>query len=248
MRIIYKIYFYLISIFIYLKGLGIKDSFLGYSTPIVINNYNRLEYLLMLISFLEKSGYTNIIILDNNSNLPSLVEYYKVCKHRVYRLDKNIGFKALEKCNLYDEIKDKYFVLTDSDVVPLDICPKKFIFYFYQILKKYPTVQKVGFSLKIDDIPEYYNKKNEVITWESNFYKNEIRKGLFLSPIDTTFALHRPFSKISTNGFYKHIRTDHPYIARHLPWYEDSSNLSPESLFYKNNATIGGHWTNGKIG
>lgn len=114
-----------------------------------------------------------------------------------------------------------------------------------EVLKNNPLVQKVGFALKIDDLPDYFDKKQEVIRWESKFYDIEIEKNLFEAPIDTTFALHRPFARISTEGRYKMIRTGFPYIAKHLPWYNDSKNLCDEEKFYENNVEIGTHWSKG---
>ena len=112
-------------------------------------------------------------------------------------------------------------------------------------LKKYPKVQKVGFSLKIDDLPDKYEYKKQVIAWEKKFYDNQIDNKLYLARIDTTFALHRPYASISTKGRYKMIRTSYPYTARHLPWYNDSANLSEEETFYINHVEIGTHWSKG---
>src|SRR5437016_2259980 len=59
--------------------------------PIIINNRNRVTYLLQLISWLEKSGYNNIYIIDNNSKYPPLLEYYSKTKYPVFRLKENAG-------------------------------------------------------------------------------------------------------------------------------------------------------------
>jgi hypothetical protein len=216
-----------------------------YDIPIVINNRNRLTFLLQLISFLDNAGYKNIIILDNLSTYPSLLEFYKTTKYKVILLNENMGYTALEKISLYKKIRKNYFVYTDSDVVPITECPSDFLCYFKTILKKHSFVQKVGFSLKIDDLPDYFKDKSKVIQWEKNFFLNRIENDLFLAPIDTTFALHRPYAFISTRGIFKMIRTGYPYVARHMPWYNDSSNLSEEELFYVNSVEIGTQWSKG---
>lgn len=211
--------------------------------PIVINNFNHLIYLLSLIHALEKRGYKNIIILDNNSNYPPLLEYYKTCPYRIEFLNKNLGYLALSKSSVYEEIKHGYYVYTDPDIVPIDECPDDFLLKFLEILKSKVFLHKVGFSLKIDDIPNHYDKKEVVINWEKNFYKNEVTKGVFKAQIDTTFALHRPGSKISfLDGITIHYRLNYPYQARHLPWYENSNELSDELKHYYKNAVIGNHW------
>lgn len=213
--------------------------------PIIINNRNRLTFLMKLIESLHLRGYENIIILDNASTYKPLLEFYKSTKIRVIYLNENLGYNALEKITLYDKIRLNYYVYTDPDVLPIEECPENFLEYFIEVLKKYPRVQKVGFALKIDDLPDYFNKKHEVISWESKFYKNEIEKNLFDAPIDTTFALHRPFARISTEGRFKMIRTGYPYVAKHLPWYNDSKNFSDEERFYLDNVEIGTHWSKG---
>jgi hypothetical protein len=63
--------------------------------PVIINNYNRLTSLKLLIASLEKRGYQNIIIVDNNSTYQPLLDYYKSCRYRLIRLEKNLGSNAL---------------------------------------------------------------------------------------------------------------------------------------------------------
>lgn len=215
--------------------------------PIIINNRNRLSYLQSLVLSLENKGYRNIIILDNDSTYPPLLSYYEQCPHRVCFLKKNLGYKALMKCDLYNEIKRDYFVYTDPDVVPIEECPNDFLNYFWTIMKRNVRIHKVGFSLKIDDLPEHYLKKQQVIAWETNFYQDEIEPNIFRATIDTTFALHRPWSKVSAlNNATNQYRVGFPFQLRHLPWYEDDLNPTKEEVYYKEHAVIGGHWTNGK--
>ena len=59
--------------------------------PIIINNRNRYEYLIQLIASLEKRGYTNIYIIDNDSSYPPLLDYYNNCKYEIFRLGENVG-------------------------------------------------------------------------------------------------------------------------------------------------------------
>lgn len=214
------------------------------SIPIIINNRNRLLFLKRLVDSLLERGYSNIIILDNDSSYPALLEYYQECPVKVHYLHQNLGFMALSKSNLYKKVRKGFYVYTDPDVVPIDECPDDFLNTFYQIMKKHPSVMKVGFSLKIDDLPDCYDKKQKVIAHEMVFWKSRIDDNCYLAPIDTTFALHRPYSKISTFRA-KMIRVGYPYELHHLPWYLDSKNLPEEELYYIEHASIGGHWTNG---
>jgi len=211
--------------------------------PIIINNRNRITSLIQLIKYLEKRGYKNIYIIDNNSSYPPLLEYYKKCPYHIYRLSKNIGYLALWKTDIYKKFIKDYYVYTDSDVVPIDECPEDFMNVFLQILKKYIFAEKVGFSLKIDDLPDSFSNKDAVIKWEDQFYRKKINKLMYFAPIDTTFALYRPFIKKDVKHSYETYRTAYPFTARHLPWYIDSSNLNEEEQYYNDHSTTSTHWT-----
>ena len=241
---IYNLLIEVILIPVIFQNLYFKSKIKDYKNiPIIINNRNHFTYLKKLINFLEKKEYNNIIILDNASTYQPLLDYYKKIKHRIIYLNENLGHMALNKCNLFNEIKNDYFVYTDPDILPIDECPDDFLKHFLDLMKKDYKVQKVGFSLKIDDLPDCYNKKQQVINWEKQFWNKKIKQDVYIASIDTTFALHRPNIKSSfLNKYTYHYRTDYPYQARHLPWYEDSNNLPEDILFYLENAVIGNHW------
>lgn len=162
-------------------------------------------------------------------------------------LDKNYGYAALQEIPLYQQVRKKFYVYTDPDVVPSEICPDDFMNVFYQVLKKYPFIQKVGFSLKINDLPDHFEAKEKVIEWESQFYVKEKEPNHYIADIDTTFALHRPYSLISVNAriMNKHLRMGPPFEAYHMPWYNNTSNLSEEEKYYIKHVEIGTHWSKG---
>ena len=74
------------------------------SIPIIINNYNRLTSLKILISSLEKMGYKNLFIIDNASTYPPLLEYYNTCPYKVFRLNNNVGYLALWKTDMIQDV------------------------------------------------------------------------------------------------------------------------------------------------
>ena len=220
-----------------------KNKINPFDVPIIINNYNRLSYLLSLINSLEIRGYKNIYIIDNDSTYPPLLEFYDKCKYKVFRLNKNIGFCSIWKTNIYSRFKHSYYVYTDSDMEIHKDCPDDFMEYFIKILNKYPLCQKVGFGIKIDDIPDCYKMKDEVIEHEKKFWIKKLDDNLFDATIDTTFALYRPYSKGPANVLRLNIRTGFPYLIKHLPWYVDSTNLSAEEKYYINNTRKSTFWT-----
>lgn len=211
--------------------------------PIIINNFNRLDYLQRLIASLESRGYTNIYIIDNCSTYPPLLEYYKLTPYKVFRLKRNIGYRALWKSDIYNHFKRSYYVYTDVDMEIDPMCPDNFMERFVEVMERYPRCQKVGFGIRIDDLPECYRNRQQVVKWESQFWRNEIEAGLFRAQIDTTFALYRPFCKGVASAYHLTFRTGFPYVIRHLPWYVDSANLSDEERYYLNSVRSSTHWS-----
>ena len=205
-------------------------------TRIFIISYNRLTCLKKLIFFLECSGYYNINIIDNASTFPPLLDYLLQLKYRVFYMEKNYGSRVIWTSGKFsDIINNSYYVVTDPDILPISQCPDNFLAIFYNVLEMYPEVNKVGFSLKIDDLPDHYELKHQVIKWEKQYYKHKIPyEGAesYKADIDTTFALYRPLKFQRTPSFYQGIRVGFPYQARHLPWYADLAKKTDEDMFY----------------
>lgn len=211
--------------------------------PIIINNFNRLDCLQKLIKALEERGYTDIHILDNLSTYPPLLAWYETCPYDVIRLDRNIGYRAIWLSGVYERFKRSFYVYTDSDVVPDENCPEDFMKRFMNVLRKYPRCLKVGFGLRIDDLPDHYAQKEAVLANEERFWKEPLGDGLYKAQIDTTFALYRPFCYGPANDHHLMIRTGASYVARHLPWYADSAQLSDEDRYYIQTTRQSTHWT-----
>jgi hypothetical protein len=212
------------------------------TTPIVINNYNRLACLCRLVDRLKGDGYLNIYIIDNNSSYGPLLSYYQKNDLKVFYLNQNVGYLALWKTDLYKYFIDDYYVYTDPDIIPDDGCPSNYLEVFKKFLDDWPVLDKVGFGLRIDDLPSHCRLKEEVIKHESNFWASRLADNLFDAPIDTTFALYRPGASgeaaVTTSG-----RTGFPYVAQHRPWYVNHSNLSEEDKWYSKCKKTDTHWS-----
>lgn len=232
-------------IYISFKGAVFAKKPVDYKEiPIIINNRNRLTYLKKLVNSLEKRGYNNIYILDNDSNFPPLIEYYNTeCSHKVIKLNQNVGHLALWKSNFFNEIKSNFYVYTDSDLEIVDSCPENFLEEMRSVLLSSPKVQKVGLSLKIDDLPDSYQLKNNVIEWESRFYDDVLTSGYYVAHVDTTFAIYRPYACGGSHDYKMALRTPFKFMAHHLPWYVDSENLTAEELYYIEHASKSTFWT-----
>ncbi|GAA4316302.1 hypothetical protein GCM10023115_25610 [Pontixanthobacter gangjinensis] len=195
-----------------------------------------------LIDYLWKHNYRNIKIIDNNSTYPPLLDYYNSIEDRIkiFRLDKNYGYRVFwKKMNLFEKFTNGYFVLTDPDILPNQNCPSDFLKHFMKILDGNPEVKKVGFSLQIDDLPNENPLKKNIIEWEKKYWVKKNKNGDFIAEIDTTFALYRPGVKSVS---YKAIRTNEPYMAKHLPWYRDEQQLTKNELYYQETAGSSNSW------
>ena len=194
---------------------------------------DRVEALEALVEWLERTGFERIHLLDNDSAYEPLLEYYRRIPHDVVKLGRNVGKNALWVDRRFKRLVDRRrFVYSDPDVVPVAECPHDVIARFSELLDRYGDVAKVGFGLRVDDLPDKYRFRREVLEWESQFWdvRNEVEPGVFRAAIDTTFALYRSWS--STAPPIDALRTGWPYVARHTTWYVDSTSPSAEDRFY----------------
>lgn len=200
--------------------------------PIIINNFNRLIYLKKLIKSLQLRGYSNIIILDNKSTYPPLLDWYQnECDVKIIYLNENFGHIALWKSGIISQFDHDYFCYTDPDLELLEQCPENFLMLMLYKIKHLPFAEKIGLSLKIADIPDCYAYKDKVLNNESRFYEI-FENGMYRADIDTTFAIYKPYA---SGGYVDNIityRMPYPIQCRHLPWYEDSSVVSDEDKYY----------------
>lgn len=211
------------------------DNIDYHDIPVIINNYNRIIHLQKLLEWLEKAGMRHIYIMDNASAYPTLLDYYRNTKYTVIQLKANIGYKAFWDTSIHTWFKGLPYIYTDPDIIPIDECPLYAVKFFQETLNKFKDINKVGFGLQIDDIPDFYPHKSDVIDWEMQFWKTPISENLYKADIDTTFALYRANSVKQQWG--KTLRTGGFFLAKHLPWYENPDSISDEELFYKKNAT-----------
>lgn len=206
------------------------------STPIFIICRDRLSDLILLIKWLESADMKNIILVDNDSAYPPIVQYLEKTSYQVIKTKKNIGHTVVWKEGIAKTLfPGQFYIVNDPDVIPDKDCPKDAIRYFYSLHKKYKGYQKVGFGLKINDLPGKYKLKEQVLDWEQQFWKTPLEDNVFDAAVDTTFALYKPY----TDFYMLHpsIRTGGPYVAKHLAWYVDSEKISEEEAFYRLHAS-----------
>jgi hypothetical protein len=217
------------------------------SIPVVIINFNRLTDLRILVDFLIKRKHTNIVIVDNQSAYPPLLDYYESIKDivTIEYMDKNYGHMVFwENEALFGKYSSGYCIVTDSDIIPNEKLPSDYVSVLMNILNKNKDIVKVGFALKIDDIPDYYKQKQNVLNWEKQYWEKPIAPNIYSADIDTTFALYPPRYRYNymKKKFIHGIRLAGEFTARHTGWYIDNDNLSEEEKFYFKTANSSNSW------
>lgn len=198
---------------------------------IVINNRNRLGTTKKMVEqLLLLNPDEKIIILDNDSTYPPLLNWYKKINDRVeIHLYPNEGHLAIWATGLYREL-GRFFVYTDSDIELNENFPHDWKTRMFEAWLKYE--KKVALAIRTDDIPNYYRYKNQVIRNEARWWLNEIEPNMYEADTDTTFFLMENFG----DNQYSSVRMAHPdMICRHVPWYIDLKNLDIEEKYYLEN-------------
>ena len=209
-------------------------SAMEWRPPVVIIVRDRLGCLDDLVTWLEANEVTEIHLVDNDSSYPPLVSYLDSSPHHVWRLGANLGHEAPWVIGLVAELSSRgSFVVTDPDVIPDEACPPDVFDHLQRLLDRHVDIDKVGLGLRIDDIPDHGQHRDQVVAWESRYWNDEVEPGVFRAAVDTTFALYRSAPE---HHIDRSLRTGWPYVARHLPWYLDPERLSAEESYYREHA------------
>lgn len=193
--------------------------------PCVINNFNRLSTTKKLVEDLQALNYTKIVILDNGSSYPPLLQWYNTLSDVVvYKLN-NIGPRAIYDSGIIKSFPS-WVAYTDSDIELNLNTPHGFIETMIEKAEKWGYT-KAGLALRTDDIQPHqfgYNWRE----WESKYWTQELEKDVYHADVDTTFCIVRkdiPFQ-------YRSIRLAGDFTCKHLPWYNSFDNLSEEEEYF----------------
>lgn len=199
----------------------------------VINNFNLLTWPKAMAEWLSHTPDLEIVLLDNNSNYPPLLEWYKTCPYEVVRLERNANHLAPWTTGLIkDCCRGEPYIVTDPDLDLAGI-PADWPAVLLRGLNA-PGTAKCGFSLRIDDLPDAPGTP-WVLQDQQRWWKGVPADACYMSVwIDTTFAMYLPNSPWGqpARGGTAHLRTTPPYTARHLPWYLLPGELPEEYANY----------------
>jgi len=203
--------------------------------PVIINNRNFLTWPKAMVERIkEYDGVGEIIIVDNDSTYPPLLEWYATNPCRIERLNDNLGMGAPWVSEVVKKLNGAPYVLTDPDM-GLEDTPDDTLLYLFDKLNSL-QLDKVGLGLDwqiVEKKSPYYERLN--LYEKSRWSNSPVIDGVYTEvQIDTTFALYNVDHYFIGGG-----STTFPYVARHYPWefsIEEARN-SEEFMYYMDNAT-----------
>ena len=205
--------------------------------PVFIICRDRVTTLAKLVARLERAGQRRIILVDNSSTYPPLLDYFAKTPHEVVPTRRNDGPSSPWTCGRAHTCGTR-FMVTDPDLYPDDGCPDDFVAALDEAIDALTPrgVTKVGMGLRIDDLPPT-SIGDSVRAWEQpRFWTKIVGTGRRGEPwydafVDTTFAIYSPGATYDA-GCAKAVRLGPPYLMRCDPWYETPDSISDEERYY----------------
>lgn len=226
--------------------------------PIFIITHNRLEILKRSVDSYEKfiSHPIRIIFFNVASTYQPTLDYMaskekEGCKIYTSKINNHKLVINAIKDYLHHHPQCEYYVVTDPDIELDDVNDDILDFYIHVL--NTTGVNSVGPMLRIDDIPDYYPRKQNVIDghghqfWKRPRYRIHYKNNKFSfihCNTDTTFQLASRKNIPSNFPNGNSIRCLSPYSARHLDWYLDPNNLPPCQKYYAQECSNTSHWAN----
>lgn len=217
--------------------------------PIFILSCDRLNVLERSIRSYHDYIKTpfEIVIIDFGTTFTPTLKYLKHLEQKKVKIywEKKISYVGCLN-NFGHIIKDYFngrpasnYIVTDPDIA-LDNVDGDILNVYSYLLKELPEIAAVGPMLRIDDIPDHYPPKERLVTrsLELTYYSRKVwitkYRGRIvkyvLVHIDTTFGMRR-----AGTPWWRHMtgaRVLSPYSAKHLDWYLDPEDLSPDQVYY----------------
>jgi hypothetical protein len=208
--------------------------------PVFIINRNNFERgFIRQLDWLRNVGMNNITVIDNDSTYPPLLDFYSKRTVSVLKSKSNAGPWTFWQKGMYKGMNRRY-VVSDADLVPAPGCPDNLVEKMMEVFDRYyPNCHKVGPGIRIDNLPDHYEKKEAVLKHESCHFEKLMPEGdAYRASIDTTFALYEAMEDFASprDPDHYHYRLATPYVVEHVPWYENSAIPNDELKFYKENS------------
>lgn len=211
-------------------------------TPAVVIMRDRVSYAKGCVAALTAAGF-DVYIVDHASTWPPAVEWLYTCGLPVHHRDNAHPRSLWDWDGLAAIVGNRRYVVTDPDVVPDPHCPADWPAHLDMLLDLHPTAVKAGLGLRIDNLPAQNADAGKVREWEAQWWRAPTGLGAYDAPVDTTLALYQPLTTGPAFSLGPAVRSDYPYVAWHLPWYEITDDPTLEVAYYRDHAISGvSHW------
>lgn len=201
---------------------------------------DRVTYGRKCFDALQAAGL-EVIIVDHGSTWPEAVEWLKELRKQGIQVADDGGGNPRDlwtRAWFRQACATERYVVTDPDVVPSEDCPADWLSHLSGMLDRHGFFHKAGLGLRLDRIPDHYDLKPQVLSWEDQFWQNAVEDGVYNANVDTTLALHVPLMEQGAHSFTA-LRSGPPYVADHLAWYENRYDLTEEQRYYHEHAEEG---------
>jgi hypothetical protein len=189
--------------------------------PIYTIGYNNYTFIKNTVEQFIHLNVRKIIIIDNNSFYPKLLDYYNEINGKiinkthinVIKMDKNYGHCVFYHADIW-KILPKFFVLTDPDLKYNLNMPKNFL----QIFAAYTLKNKCKSAFDL------LNNESELLTNNSATYNS------YFKYTDTTFSLYN--KKYNYQGHhYNAVNFNGIFNCVHIPWIPNFKEMLLEDEF-----------------
>jgi glycosyltransferase involved in cell wall biosynthesis len=213
--------------------------------PVVIPCFNNPTYVTGMLDQLQARGLSNLILIDDNSSYPEMLELLHSVRNdvRVIRSRRNRGPRYFSKNWLFYLKLPNVFCVTDPDIRFNPAMPLDFVHTLEEATRKF-SIGKAGLALDISDLTklradkvEHAGKIYSIWEWESQFWRDQISSTpegdpIYKATIDTTFALYNK-AFFRRRDFERAVRFAGRFTAEHLPWHLDNGLNKKEEDFYR---------------
>jgi hypothetical protein len=180
----------------------------------------------------------HIWLIDNGSTFPPMMDLLEMAQNQGMHvvMQTNQGARALFKPGGVIEKaigRDRSFFISDPDVVPTVTCYERLLQHLVRCMARYGQFNKIGLGLEIEDIPDHFPFKSQVVQHERSFWGPKANIHLVPAAVATTFCLVRSLNHCDAQGYAKGCaRTRRPNLGIHTSWYLDPSHLPQDETYY----------------
>lgn len=207
------------------------------NVPVFILSRDRMSVQHVIEWFEKAEGVERIAILDHATTYEPLLAYYESIQgtHQIYESQVDDPYtQFVAACRRLVNGMGR-FMIVDCDML-FTGCPTNLIPYCMEALDRYDDVLKCGPGLWVTDLPPTLPCLKQVLATELQWWVKPISLDptWFEANLDTTCALHDADRAMRKVGRF--MRSDSPYMIRHLTWYLNPANVPEDELYYYRHA------------